>query len=111
MCIRDRNGLSFDVPDWVPVIGGDHFGFDLPEVGFGSIPYLAQGGYVKPNTPQPVSYTHLAIEQVLKDVPALKPSTENNEGFQIGAGQQTNGHQSSAGSNVNVPTKRWNRFN
>lgn len=52
-----------------------------------------------------------ALEQVLKDVPELKPSTENNEGFQIGAGQQTNGQQSSAGSNVNVPTKRWNRFN
>ena len=52
-----------------------------------------------------------ALEQVLKDVPALKPSTENNEGFQIGAGQQTNGKQSSAGSNVNIPTKRWNRFN
>ena len=50
--VRKINGLSFDVPDWVPVIGGDHFGFDLPEVGFGSIPYLAQGGYVKPNTPQ-----------------------------------------------------------
>lgn len=50
--VRKVNGLSFDVPDWVPVIGGDHFGFDLPEVGFGSIPYLAQGGYVKPNTPQ-----------------------------------------------------------
>lgn len=52
-----------------------------------------------------------AIEQVLKDVPALKPSTENNAGFQIGAGQQTNGQQSSSGSNVSVPTKRWNRFN
>lgn len=52
-----------------------------------------------------------ALEQVLKDVPALKPSTENNEGFQIGAGQQTNGQQFSAGSNVNIPTKRWNRFN
>ncbi len=52
-----------------------------------------------------------ALEQVLKDVPELKSSTENNEGFQIGAGQQTNGQQSSAGSNVNVPTKRWNRFN
>ena len=50
--VRKVNGLSFDVPDWVPVIGGDHFGFDLPEVGFGSIPYLAEGGYVKPNTPQ-----------------------------------------------------------
>ena len=48
--VRKVNGLSFDVPDWVPVIGGDHFGFDLPEVGFGSIPYLAEGGYVKPNT-------------------------------------------------------------
>lgn len=50
--VRRVNALSFDVPDWVPVIGGDHFGFDLPEVGFGSIPYLAEGGYVKPNTPQ-----------------------------------------------------------
>lgn len=51
-----------------------------------------------------------ALEQVLKDVPALKPAAENNTGFQIGAGQQTGG-QSSAGNNVNVPTKRWNRFN
>lgn len=50
--VRRVNALSFDVPDWVPVIGGDHFGFDLPQVGFGSIPYLAEGGYVKPNTPQ-----------------------------------------------------------
>lgn len=50
--VRKINTLSFDVPDWVPVTGGDHFGFDLPEVGFGSIPYLAEGGYVKPNTPQ-----------------------------------------------------------
>lgn len=50
--VRKINTLNFDVPDWVPVIGGDHFGFDLPEVGFGSIPYLAEGGYVKPNTPQ-----------------------------------------------------------
>lgn len=46
------NSLGFDVPDWVPGIGGNHFGFDLPSVSFGSIPYLAQGGYVKPNTPQ-----------------------------------------------------------
>lgn len=52
-----------------------------------------------------------ALEQVLKDVPALKPATECNSGFQMGAGQQTGGQQSSAGNNVNVPTKRWNRFN
>jgi phage-related protein len=50
--VRKVNGLSFDVPDWVPIIGGDHFGFDLPQVSLGNVPYLAQGGYVKPNTPQ-----------------------------------------------------------
>ena len=52
-----------------------------------------------------------ALEQVIKDVPALKPVQEGNAGFQIGAGQQNNGQQSSTGNNVNVPTKRWNRFN
>ena len=50
--VRKVNNLSFDVPSWVPIIGGEHFGMDLPEVSFGSVPYLAQGGYVKPNTPQ-----------------------------------------------------------
>ena len=52
-----------------------------------------------------------ALDQVIKDVPALKPVQESNAGFQIGAGQQNNGQQSSTGNNVNVPTKRWNRFN
>ena len=35
------NSLSFDVPDWVPVIGGSSFGFDLRYI---SIPRLAEGG-------------------------------------------------------------------
>lgn len=51
--IADRvNSLSFNVPDWVPGIGGKRLGFNLPKVSFEEIPYLAQGGYVKPNTPQ-----------------------------------------------------------
>lgn len=50
--VRGINTLSFKVPDWVPKIGGEKFGFNLKEVNFGNIPYLAQGGYVKPNTPQ-----------------------------------------------------------
>lgn len=34
-----------------------------------------------------------SLEQVLKDVPALKPSMENNAGFQIGApGNNGNGN-------------------
>ena len=38
------NGIGFDVPDWVPGIGGDHFGFDLGYVSLGQIPMLAKGG-------------------------------------------------------------------
>lgn len=33
------NSVSFDVPSWVPGVGGKHFGFDIP-----SIPALAEGG-------------------------------------------------------------------
>lgn len=50
--VRSVNKLSFKVPKWVPGIGGEDFGFHLTEANFPKIPYLAQGGYVKPNTPQ-----------------------------------------------------------
>ncbi len=47
--ISGLNKLSFDVPDWVPVIGGETFGIDIPKVDFKRIQYLAKGGIV--NTP------------------------------------------------------------
>lgn len=37
--ISKINSVSFDVPSWVPDVGGKHFGFDIP-----SIPALAEGG-------------------------------------------------------------------
>lgn len=40
--IRGINKIGFDIPDWVPVIGGKRFGFNLAEIG--KIAYLAQGG-------------------------------------------------------------------
>lgn len=43
-CIKMLNKLSFDVPDWIPVIGGQHWGFDISPASFGRIPYLAKGG-------------------------------------------------------------------
>lgn len=43
------NKLSFDVPDWVPVIGGSTFGFNLPTVTAPQIPYLAQGAVIPAN--------------------------------------------------------------
>lgn len=39
--IRGLNKIEFDVPDWVPGIGGKKLGFDIPE-----IPKLAVGGVV-----------------------------------------------------------------
>lgn len=53
--ISKINNIRFriTVPDWVPKIGGNWWGFDgfnIPQIG--TIPHLAQGAYVKPNTPQ-----------------------------------------------------------
>ena len=45
------NSLSFDVPDWVPGIGGKTFGFDLQRVTPPQIPYLAKGAVLPPNKP------------------------------------------------------------
>lgn len=44
--IRALNNLSFDVPDWVPEIGGKKFGFNISTIGTISIPRLATGGVV-----------------------------------------------------------------
>lgn len=44
--IRALNNLSFDVPDWVPGIGGSTFGFNIGTIGNISIPRLAKGGVV-----------------------------------------------------------------
>ena len=43
--IRSINSLSFDIPDWVPKIGGQTFGFQLDEV---HLPRLASGTVVPP---------------------------------------------------------------
>lgn len=41
MCIDGLNKISFTAPDWVPLVGGKHFGVNLPKM-----PYLAKGGIV-----------------------------------------------------------------
>ncbi len=43
------NSVSFDVPDWVPGIGGTKFGFNLKRVTEISLPRLAQGAVIPPN--------------------------------------------------------------
>lgn len=43
------NTLSFDVPDWVPGIGGSTLGFNFGTITAPQIPYLAQGAVIPPN--------------------------------------------------------------
>lgn len=47
--VRAVNKLSFKVPKWVPEIGGQKFGFDLSQISFAKIPYLASGAVIPPN--------------------------------------------------------------
>ena len=42
--VRQMNRIKFSVPDWVPVIGGKSWGFDLNTID--NIPMLAKGGIV-----------------------------------------------------------------
>lgn len=49
--ISALNGLKFDVPDWVPAIGGKSFGFNIPTITAPQIPYLATGAVIPPNAP------------------------------------------------------------
>lgn len=43
------NNLSFDIPDWVPGIGGEHVGFDFSHIDIPEIPHLATGTVVPAN--------------------------------------------------------------
>ena len=47
--IKALNNLSFDVPDWVPVLGGKKFGFNIKTITAPQIPKLATGAVIPPN--------------------------------------------------------------
>ncbi|MCD8286500.1 MAG: hypothetical protein LUD50_04680 [Clostridia bacterium] len=44
--INALNNLSFDIPDWVPALGGKHFGFSINTLSTVSLPRLAEGGII-----------------------------------------------------------------
>lgn len=61
--VSKLNLLSFDIPDWVPGVGGGKFGFNLPYV---SLPRLAKGGIVNnPGKGQAVIAGEAGAEAVL----------------------------------------------
>lgn len=50
--IRGFNSIKWNVPDWVPGIGGKSVGFNIRQIPNASIPRLAEGGWVRANNPQ-----------------------------------------------------------
>ena len=46
------NTIHVDIPEWVPLVGANSFGISLSTVPEVHIPRLAEGGFVRANTPQ-----------------------------------------------------------
>lgn len=51
LVIKALNNISFDIPDWVPLIGGETFGFNLMPLTAPKIPLLAKGAVLPANKP------------------------------------------------------------
>lgn len=49
--IQALNKISFNVPSWVPIIGGNKWGFNLGTMSEIKIPRLATGAVIPPNNP------------------------------------------------------------
>lgn len=49
LLIKAFNKLSFDIPDWIPLIGGKSWGFNIPTIRSVSLPRLATGAVIPPN--------------------------------------------------------------
>jgi len=79
------NKWHVDIPNWVPLVGGKTFGFNLKAVTAPQIPYLAQGAVLPPNKPflamvgdqrhgtnieAPISTIQEALGEVLRDLSA-----------------------------------------
>lgn len=45
LIIDGLNSLSIDIPDWVPIVGGNSLSINIGKIG--NIPYLAKGGIVR----------------------------------------------------------------
>ncbi len=49
MLISLLNRISIDIPDWIPLIGGKHFGLSIKSLDLVQLPRLATGAVIPPN--------------------------------------------------------------
>lgn len=76
--INGLNAIKIDVPDWVPVLGGQKLGFNIPK-----IPKLAKGGFVNSPTTALIGEAGPEVVTPLKDF-------ERMMGIGDGAGKTIN---------------------
>lgn len=72
--IEMLNKISFDVPDWVPVIGGKHFGFNIPKIDDSSI-LESTGSRLVENVKRQMANGYTAMQNATK--PSLIASGSN----------------------------------
>ena len=96
--VQAANELSFTLPDWVPGLGGQSFGLNLPTVTTPQIPYLAKGAVLPANRPflavvgdqrhgtnieAPLTTIQEAVANVMSDMlPAMVAGFEATTGMQ-----------------------------
>lgn len=81
--INALNKLSFDVPDWVPLIGGESFGFNIPNIP--QVSWFDKGGIF--NSPQIIGVGEKRPEFVgaLDDLKSLMRDVLREEGANNGS--------------------------
>lgn len=83
--IKGINKISFDVPDWVPIIGGQKWGFKIPK-----IPKLAKGGIVNNPGKGVMMGSYIAGERAPEAVIPLDDDTLDRLGLAFARHTQIN---------------------
>lgn len=87
------NNLKFDIPDWVPGVGGNSLGFNIPKVTAPQIPYLASGAVIRGGDP---------FMAVLGDQPRGQTNIETPLPTMVNAFKQAMAESGGAGGEVSV---------
>lgn len=98
--IDGLNEISFDIPDWVPGLGGKSFGLDIPNIG--KIPYLAKGGILSSGSAivGEAGPELLTVAGGRAIVQPLTGSSPNKAGISITMNNTFNGYTPATGEEV-----------
>lgn len=92
--IRAINAINFKVPDWVPNVGGESVGFNIPEISKVSIPRLATGAVI------PANREFLAVLGDQKHGTNVEAPLSTIEQAVINAMAKVNGSSNNGGGNT-----------